>query len=272
MVDSNDLLRQAMGLAERVELLLAGVSNPIPTADPGSGLVPEPITMPTHHTYTLGMYARARSYFRATLVLAEDGLADEALTLGRSLFEDSLRLAILAKSDDQAHQIDGLIGWLLDGVRRAVGLYREARTLGVGYDHEAVIGYLENERSKMLGYRERRGSGRRVSDLFSEQQLKKAALDDGRPDAWWLHEVGDQMVHGNYFAHRMRHTTADDGTALVAIRDSHPRALIDIVAYAVESVVVSHQSICRVLDLPTMPELDTLVNDLENVQAAAGAS
>ena len=80
------------------------------------------------------------------------------------------------------------------------------------------------------------------------------------------------MVHGNYFAHRMRHTTADDGTALVAIRDSHPRALIDIVAYAVESVVVSHQSICRVLDLPTTHELDTLVNDLENVQAAAGAS
>ena len=271
MVDFKDLLRQAMQLAERVESLLAGDSNPIPTTDPGRGVAPESITMPTHLSYALGMYARARSYFLATLVLARDGLADEALALGRSLFEDSLRLAILAKTDDEVRQIDGLIGWLLDGVRRAIGLYREAKNLGVGYDHEAVIGYFEDERHKMLGYRKRRGSGRKVPALFSEHQLKKAALDDGRSDSWWLHEVGDQMVHGNYFAHRMRHVTADDGTALVAIRDSHPRALIDIVAYAVESVVVSHQSICAILDLPAMPELDELVNDLEELQADAAA-
>ena len=79
MVEPRDILRQAMQLAERVELFLAGDSNPSPTTDPGRGLAPEPISMPIHHSYTLGMYARARSYFRATLVLAKDGLADEAL-------------------------------------------------------------------------------------------------------------------------------------------------------------------------------------------------
>jgi len=271
MVDFKALFNQALQIADRVESLLAGDSNPIPTADPGLGLAPEPITMATHHSYALGMYAHARSYFRATVVLAKDGLADEALTLGRSLFKDSLRLAILSKTDDEVRQIDGLIGWLVDGVGRAIGLYREAKKLGVGYDHEAVSDYFEDERRKMLGYRERRGSGRRVSALFSEQQLKKAALDDGRSDSWWLHEVGDQMVHGNYFAHRMRHVTADDGTALVVIQDSNPRALIDIAAYAVEPVEVSHQNICAILDLPAMPELGALVNDMEELQAAAAS-
>jgi hypothetical protein len=213
------------------------------------------------------MYARARSYFRATLVLAKDGLADEALALGRSLFEDSLRLAVLAKLDDEVDRIDGLIGWLLDGVRRAIGLFQEAERLGVGDDHQLVISHFEAERRKMVGYRGRRGSGRKASAIFSEQQLKKAALNDGRSGGWWLHEVGDQMVHGNYFAHRLRHASADDGIARVAIRDPHPGALVDVVAYAVESVAVSHQSICAILDLPTMPELDDVVSALERVQA-----
>jgi hypothetical protein len=152
----------------------------------------------------------------------------------------------------------------------AAGLYREAKKLGVGYDHEAVITHFEDERRKMIGYRERLGSGRRGPALFSEQQLKSAALDNGRSDSWWLHEVADQMVHGNYFAHRMRYVAAGDGAAQVAIRDSNPQALIDIVAFAFESVVVSHQSICAILDLPGMPELDELVNDLEQLQATAG--
>lgn len=266
MDDLGSYLSKAIQLAKRVEVLLASDSNPIPTVSPESGVAPEAITMPTHHGYTVGMYARTRSYFRATLVLAEGGFADEALALGRSLFEDSLRLAVLAKIDDEVDRVDGLIGWLLDGVRRAIGLYREAGRLGVGDDHEVVIDHLEEERRKMVGYRGRRGSGQKAPAIFSEQQLKKAALDDGRFGAWWLHEVGDQMVHGNYFAHRLRHVRADNGIARVAIRDSHPGALIDVIAYAVESVVVSHQNICAILDLPMMPELDDLVSALEDIQ------
>lgn len=269
MIDPRDILQQAVQIAERVESLLAAASNPIPIDDPGSDLPPEPLLMPTHHSYTLGMYARARSYFRASLTLAKDGLADEALTLGRSLFEDSLRLAILAEGEDEVERIDGLIGWLLDGVNRSIGLYREAKNLGVGQEHEAVISYLENERTKMVNYRERRGSGSRVSPMFSEQELRKVALAKGRSGAWWLHEVGDQMVHGNYFAHQMRHSKADDGSARIAIRQVRPRGLVDIVAYTVESVVVSHQSLCEILDLPEMGELTELVNDLEGLQEAA---
>lgn len=269
MVDFEDLFRRTTKLADQVEALLAGDSNPIPMVDLSGDVALKRITMPTRHSYTLGIYARTRSYFRATLALAQNGLADEALTVARSLFEDSLRLAILAKTDDEVRQIDGLIGWLLDGVERAIGLYREAKRLGVGWDHEAVIAHLEEERRKMLGYRERRGSGRKVPALFSEQELKNAALDDGRSNAWWLHEVADQMVHGNYFAHLMRHTTADDGTAMVAIRDSNPRGLMDIVAFAIESVVVSHQSICAILELPEMPELNELVDEVEQLQATA---
>jgi hypothetical protein len=69
----------------------------------------------------------------------------------------------------------------------------------------------------------------------------------------------------------MRHVKADGDTALVAIRDSNPRALIDVVAFAVESMVVSHQSICAILDLPESPELDKLVVDLERLQDTAAS-
>lgn len=67
--------------------LLSSSVNPIPVSDPGRAETPEPLTMPTHHSYSLGMYARARSYFRGTILLAKNGLADEALALGRSLLE-----------------------------------------------------------------------------------------------------------------------------------------------------------------------------------------
>ncbi len=79
---------------------------------------------------------------------------------------------------------------------------------------------------------------------------------------------GDQMVHGNYFAHRMRQVAGSDGTALLALQNSEPRTLTDVVAYVVESVVVSHQSICAILGLPRMEELDELLNEVEELQAA----
>ena len=191
-------------------------------------------------------------------------------TSARTLFEDSLRLAVLAAMEDEVHRIDGLIGWLLDGVKRTIGLYREAEALGIGTDHGAVVAALETERRKMIGYRDRRGSGRRVSPIFSEQRLRMAALDADRSGAWWLHEVGDQMVHGNYFAHRLRHYTGDDNALQVAVKRREPRALVDIIAYAVESTVVSHQSICTILDLPQMPALDASVNELERLQGELG--
>jgi hypothetical protein len=187
MTDPEHVYRHVMAVVERVETLLSSRANPIPVSDPGRADSPEPLTLATHHSYSLGMYARARSYFRGAILLARSGLADEALALGRSLFEE----------------------W-----------------------------------------------------------LEEAALADGRSDSWWLHEVGDQMVHGNYFAHLMRQVAGEDGTALLALQTSEPRVLIDVVAYVVESVVVSHQSICAILGLPTMEELDELLSEVEELQAA----
>jgi len=267
VVDSQDALRRGFEAADRVEALLGGALNPIPVADSGDGDAREPLTFPPHHTYVLGFYARARSCFRAVLLLAKSSLADEALSLARALFEDSLRLAILAGMEDESDRVDGLVGWLLDGVQRSIGLHHEAENLGVGHDHDAVMSALEAERTKMIGYRDRLGSGRRVPDIFSEQRLKDEALRDDRQGAWWLHEVADQMVHGNYFAHVLRRSSGGEGVALIGLQNSRPWLLLDIVAFAVESVVVAHQATCSVFGLPTMPDLDDLVSALEQLQA-----
>jgi hypothetical protein len=143
-------------------------------------------------------------------------------------------LTILARTDDEVALVDGLTRWLLDGVQRAIGVNHEAERLGVGSDHAQVINHLERERNKVEGYRQRRGSGRKVANPFNEERLMEAALAGGRSDSWWLHEVGDQMVHGNYLAHRMRRMAGADGTALLALQTSKPHALADVIAYDCE--------------------------------------
>jgi hypothetical protein len=268
-----DLFARSVRVATHVDRLLAGEANPIPQVGPDGGVKNQPLTVRPHLSYVLGIYARTRSYFQATLLLIRNGFSDEALTVGRSLFEDSLRLGIVANTEDEVRQIDGLIGWLLDGVTRATGLYSEARILGVGHSHDEVITALEGERDKMIRYRERNGSGRKISPIFAEQELKKVALGQDRSDSWWLHELADHMVHGNYFAHVLRQEKSADGDiALIAVRNPKPQALIDVVAFATESMVLSHRSICAIFELHDMPELDKLLDDLEQLQEQAGGS
>src|SRR5688572_22695736 len=64
--------------------------------------------IPTAHTYVLGMFWRCVRLYDGVILLLEAQLPEEAAILGRSLFEESLRLQQLTDSS----QRDALIvGW-----------------------------------------------------------------------------------------------------------------------------------------------------------------
>jgi len=84
------------------------------------------------YRYILSMYARTRSYFRSILLLMSHSYADEAMALGRSLFEDSLRMDILRAMPDEESRVDATIRWALDGINRGIGLHQTAKKTGVG--------------------------------------------------------------------------------------------------------------------------------------------
>ena len=212
------------------------------------------------------MYARARGYFRAMIAVLKLSLPDEASTLGRALLDDSLRLSILAAEPDDPRRVDSLIAWALDGIKRSEHLVGEAQSLDVGTQHDDLLETLGKNRADLVAYRTRRGTGATGPYPFSQQHLKKAATDKKRHAAWWLHGVGDQMTHGNLFAHVMRHTPAPAGGTAVRITNSHPYLVIYLVAFAIESMVVSHQSVCRILGLETFTVLDQKQDEIEALQ------
>src|SRR5262245_48315546 len=60
--------------------------------------------------FVVGMYWRVRRLYEATLVLLKSEMAEEALMVARSLFEESLRLKELAEeSQDRTAMI---LGWV----------------------------------------------------------------------------------------------------------------------------------------------------------------
>ena len=89
------------------------------------------------------------------------------------------------------------------------------------------------------------------------------AMKSGRGQSWWLHEMGDQMVHGTLASHSMRRVESGIGLDLIG----HPEALLDIVAYASESAVISHRAICSMLSLDYDERLDQKLSAIEKLQA-----
>ena len=255
-VDFDDAFRESTDYANRIlETMNAG---PLATTSiqisSGGGF-----DVPNHHRFSVGMYARARSYFSSVLIMIEKRRADEALTLCRSLFEDSLRLDILAALPTESDRVDAVMNWVLDGLNREVGLLKTSASTGVGEGHEDALddalAALDDQRKNAIAYRSERGSGQRKRNFFSEQNLESRAKATGRGGAWWMHEVGDQMVHGGHFSHRLRHEELGDNAISIDVSFDHP-ALLSVVAYACESAVICHHSICSLLGFDLDEELN----------------
>lgn len=231
------------------------------------------IEVPNYVRYAAGMYMRTRSSYPACRLLLRKEFFDEAMTVGRSLFEDSVRLAILAEISKPEDRVDGLVAWALDGIQRAIGLYHEASQLDIGAEHDAAIQALEDERRWAIDFRNRWGSGRKSKVLMQEQELEKHAKETNRADAWWLHEVADQLVHGNLFAHMMRTVALDAERATgFAIRVNYPGGLLGALGFAAESAVVAHEAMCALVDHGIDPVIRELLTEIESIQEAFGSS
>lgn len=257
-------LKEVLALADQIEDIVS--KGPFAAIDRNRVTEQHGFSIATHHAYSFGMYVRARSFFQSVLLLVRTGRSDEALALGRSLFEDSLRLATLVQTESERDQVDALATWLNDGLERAAGLFREAKEIGLGHGHHAAVEALEARSAEVRAFWYRKGTGRRNAKILKEQNLETVARQSGRSHGWWLHEVADQMVHGNLFSHQLRAEALTRGRLGIALRLAEPGALIDIVAFAAESLVVSHKAMTSLADKDFDHELDLLMRRIESIQ------
>jgi hypothetical protein len=61
-------------------------------------------SMPPTRTVVVGMLSRCLGLYKAAVLLLRNDLPDEALIIGRPLFEESIWLSELADSDDKRRE------------------------------------------------------------------------------------------------------------------------------------------------------------------------
>ena len=166
---------------------------------------------PYHDTFVIGMYMRARSLHDAIARhLLPARLSNEAMILGRPLFEESVRLGFVAELDDQRRAAH-IVWWADDSYQRDIHELKAGEAI-LGEAGETIAS-LEKQRRQLAEYaRARAISPRRMPDT------KAAALKLGRRADFHAFVFSHQFVHGGHVSVVARRLTRRDGARLCQSR------------------------------------------------------
>jgi len=209
-------------------------------------------------SYILGMYWRSISLFEAIITLLEKDLAEEALILARSLFEESLRLAQLAEAGKERTAF--VLRWVNDSIKYKKGLIDRAIKIGLEQNPEQVIKRLEEEQKKVQGYARRHGVGR-FKKLLSEGD---AAFEFNRKDDYWSFILGHQMVHGSDATYLYRRHKLAKNKIGIFSRTIDVNIIGGIAFFAARSVLQATQSTVRIFNWGDTSDLEKLWDEVNN--------
>lgn len=157
-----------------------------------------PIEVRIHDGLVMGMFWRARSLFEGTKILLEHDLADEAMILARSIFEESMRIGqIRLEGVERAAMA---MWWMNRSLRDRIGLMKEAQRVGFEEDASGTIRSLEIQKEKLQGYMARNG----ITRLKKPLSEKEASHRLDRAKDYWSFQYAHEFVHGSDTAYLYR--------------------------------------------------------------------
>ena len=189
-----------------------------------------PVKMPTSHAFIFGMFWRSVRLYEGTLVLLEDQLPEEAAILGRSLFEESLRLRQLGADESKRDAL--ILAWADASIREKVGLIKTAESIGIEPDGRAILEKLGQDRSNLWSHAQRL----KVAKYIPFLQPKVAAIRFGRKEDFWTYSWSHESVHGSDAAWLFARKKIGENLALFA-KTSSPGLRASFAAFAAESVM-----------------------------------
>jgi Family of unknown function (DUF5677) len=216
---------------------------------------------PRHHLEILALYDRCRSTFGAIALLAGQGFGQEAVSLGRSLFTESLMLAELAEADEP-RRVELVIGWSIATIDDLEGVLREA--LADGDDFAEQLEGLTSIRAELEGYARRHDVGTQ-----RWRPNEKALAQKHDRDGYGDFRLAHHFVHGSTFAVSQRYTKREDVVWIGGQARKGPWAL-PAVLFAAQSLVYAVRSTCTILGLEEPADLDELLNRIEDLGRRAG--
>jgi hypothetical protein len=204
-MSGDDKLARLHDYMERVERHLMSIPTP--------GVVQEgPLTL-----LEVGrMYSRCRSMFLATRLLVEHSLAEDAVILGRSLFETSIRIEYLvgrSELDREALVLQRFLDGLTE-FERLTGVQAPNLVGGPGLSPEDAE-VLKKQRDAIVRRQGRLG----IRKLLRFPSDKQMAVTLGREREFLDFETSHQFVHGSLSAHESRTKYPDPQTMYIFTRN-----------------------------------------------------
>lgn len=238
------VLKLGFGIAKQLSAELEGFSDPK--------------EMPFHMQAVGETYLRAISFYRAILFLAEKRIfLSEPMALLRALLEDALRLTLIADMDE-SDRVNAIATWNIDGINRGEGIMvHSAEKLGLGTEEtrKEFAEAFAQDRARWERYRTEGSTGKANKVLINSNALREKAKEVGMEKDWWMHDMGDQTIHGSLLARSYARAEGEPGVTTLSAGQEHPSALIDIINHAAHTVVLAHKHTWRMFDLKSESEL-----------------
>jgi hypothetical protein len=241
-------LRITRGLAPTTELATSLLDK--------ARLIANEVTIPPipalpHDSVVSHIFWRSIRLYEGICLLLPRGLPEEAMILGRALFEDAMKLTEIAECGEKRAAL--LLSWENDSLNEKIGLREVAVALGLpppwGDIKEANL-----YRKQLANYLRAHG----IKKLRRFRDVKTASARYGRAHDYWAYCLAHEMVHGSdaFFTFRPRNSSP----VLVALRDrTHNPAVIFAVAnFSVRSILQAAKAVATVFGPQNTSKIEAL--------------
>jgi hypothetical protein len=202
------------------------------------------------------MYWRCVRLYRAALILIWHSSPEEALIIARSLFEESLRFQEMA--DDPAGREVLILGWLNRSIHEQRGLVREAASLGIEGEPEALLAKVAEQQAELDRYIRKNN----VGSLRNFAQPRVVARKHGRIDDFWTYLSAHEVVHGSDFALKLSRKKLQSGTIGLYLTNEDPGLLLGVAAFCARSALLTARSAARIFGWQEPPEIAGLLDEI----------
>lgn len=188
-------------------------------------------------------------------VLLDEGFAHEAAIVARSLFEDSIRLAVLRQAGD--NRTGYVFSWLMESMKHAERMLREGERDG-RFDPVERDRVIQARRARLMADAARFGVTGRWPRFGSDEQMARQV---GWHGEYHMYLYATQLVHGAETAYFFESDPVGDADNPGQIAEPTYEVRGVAVGLAVTSVLRAHIAVAEMLGWAGAPEAQALLDE-----------
>jgi hypothetical protein len=211
-----------------------------------TGQIAVPIEVTPVNALALQKLWRTRSLFLASVALIRAGWCEEAILLGRSLWDESIFLAQFADAREERPAF--YLRWRQESLQRALAMFREVHATDQDFDIAEVEDALEHQLGPGLAEAQVTFGVSALPDFKTGKQAAEAA---GRAEDYHSYLMASSIAEGAFDSVMYRQRDIDDsehGRVLgMHDRTMDPAVVTAAARFLVDSYIACHTSVAMTL-------------------------